>query len=232
MPYDRRHIVIQWGGTLPGGEIWSNMFRGGGDTTGPGAYVPTHSEMDAWLHGEVKDEVAAWHARATTQIYPTCKLAYVKANVVDMNGHYVEQTTLVHNYAPVISGGGSGTLHPTQVAWVVSLTTAYARGPAHRGRIYVPLPGVAISGTDGMVSATDATSLATSAKTFIETLADTPGVDAGAPFKVLVMSKTGPNGATNPVTGVQVGRVLDTQTRRRNALGENYVSAAIDQGSD
>ena len=27
MPFDRRHVLAQWGGTLPGGEIWSNSLR-------------------------------------------------------------------------------------------------------------------------------------------------------------------------------------------------------------
>jgi hypothetical protein len=33
------------------------------------------------------------------------------------------------------------------------------------------------------------------------------------------------------VTGVDVGRVLDTQQRRRNALKETYQHVSVDQGA-
>jgi hypothetical protein len=232
MPYDRRHVVIQWGGTLPGGEIWSNMLRGGSAGTGASAPVPTHDEMISWLQGELKDEIAAWHSRPSTQTSSSVKLTFAKANVVDQDGHYVEQTTNEYVYPTPIAGGSAAAFHPTQVAWCLSLTTGLSRGLAHRGRFYLPCPAVDVDRSNGLVSAADAQLVANSLKTFIEAVADTPGLDAINPFKVLVMSKGGTGGATHVVTGVEVGRVLDTQVRRRNALHENYVIADVDQGID
>lgn len=232
MPYDRRHVVIQWGGTLPGGEIWSNMVRGGSTQTGPSASVPTHQELIDWLNGEMKDEVSAYHARSSTLTHSSAKLAWVKANVVGMDGRYVEQTTNEYRYPTPIAGTLSSNLHPNQVCLVVSLTTAFKRGLAHRGRYYLPLPAPAIGSTTGTISTSDALGVATSTKTFIEALADTPGLDNLIPFKVLVMSKRGAGGATNPVTGVEVGVVLDTQRRRRAAMLEAYQVATIDQGAE
>lgn len=231
MPYDRRHVVIQWGGTLPGGEIWSNMLRAGGPFTGPTAGVPTHEELEELVHGELKDEVLQFHQRAATRIHVGCKLTYLKANVVDMDGHYTDPNTIEHVYSPPAAGGSSLVYHPPQVAWVVSLTTDLGRGLAHQGRFYLPAPSVEVMASDSMVVAADANALAGSVKTFIEAVADTPGWDFADPFQVLVMSKGGTGGATHLVTGVRVGRVLDTQQRRRRDLAENYVTSPIDQGS-
>jgi len=231
MPYDRRHVVIQWGGSLPGGEIWSNMLHGGSSSTGDNATVPNEDRMETWVHGELKDAVLAFHQRAATRTHVACKLLYVKANVVDVNGHYVHQNTHEHVYAPPAAGGSSFLYHPPQVSWVISLTTDFARGLAHQGRFYLPAPSVEVDATTSLVAAADATALAGSVKTFIEGLADTAGWDVLNPFKVLVMSKGGTGGATNPVTGCRVGRALDTQQRRRREIQEQYVSTAIDQGA-
>lgn len=231
MPYDRRHVYIQWGGTLPGGEIWSNSLRGASSETGPTASVPTHAEMAEWLAGELKDEISAFHARATTKVHTVCKLTYAKANVVDMDGRYVEKTTHEYVYPTPVAGSSSTALHPSQICWCVSLTTGLSRGPAHRGRFYLPMPAVSPQSTDGLVGAADAAGLAGSAKTFIEAVADTPGIDLGIPFKVLVMSKKAGAAATHEVTGIEVGRVLDTQQRRRRSLGEAYELAVVDQGA-
>ena len=53
MPFDRRHVLAQWGGTLPGGEIWSNSLRLASTDTGPDADVPDHDEMVTWLTGQI-----------------------------------------------------------------------------------------------------------------------------------------------------------------------------------
>jgi hypothetical protein len=231
MPFDRRHVVIQWGGSLTGGEEFSNRLRLGSPETGNSASVPTHDEMVEWLQTEIKDEVAAFHSSAASKISSTVKLLYVKANVVDVQGHYVEQNTLEYVYPTPVAGGSTGTFHPNQITLAISLTTQYQRGLGHRGRWYMPCPAIDVDRSDGMISAADATSVAGSAKSFLEALADTPGPDLAYNLKVLVMSSAGLTGASNVVTGVQVGRVLDTQQRRRRDLAENWVLASVDQGA-
>lgn len=228
MAYDRRHILAQWGGTLPGGEIWSNSLRLASSVTGPLSWVPTQSELIAWLEGPAKDAVAAFHTSTGAHLGMNAKLAYLKMNVVDMNGHYVEQTTHEYVYSPQPFGNSNAVVHPTQVALVVSTTTAYARGPAHRGRFYLPLPAIMVTPSTGLISVTDAQDVAASAATFISALHDQPGIDpiGDDDMHVCVMSRGGA-GATNRVTGVDVGLVLDTQRRRRNALPENYQHADL-----
>lgn len=228
MPYDRRHILAQWGGTLPGGEIWSNSVRLAPSDTGPAADVPTHDEMVAWLNGPAKDAVSAFHARADTGIHNAAKLVFLKMNVVDMNGHYVEQTTLEYVYSPVVSGGSSANLHPNQCTLAVSTCTEFERGPAHRGRFYLPLCAKSLVSTTGAISTGEAMLTATSAATFLSALHDQPGLDTGGAgdVHVCVMSSVGA-GATNRITAVEVGTVIDTQRRRRNALPEAWQRAPL-----
>lgn len=229
MPFDRRHVLAQWGGTLPGGEIWSNSLRLAGDNTGDSAHVPTHDEMVEWCTTTGAAAVAAFHGDFGAKISSQAKLTFLKMNVVDMSGHYVENNTIEHVYSPVVPGSSNANIHPTQVTLVVSTTTEFSRGWAHRGRFYLPMPCHLVDAVSGLISVPDALQVATAAATFIEALADEPGFDAQGGMRVCVMSSRG-TGATNVVTGVDVGRVLDTQRRRRNSLGEDYQHAVVDQG--
>jgi len=230
MPFDRRHVVLQWGGTLPGGEIWSNSLRLASSGEGPTAAVPTHDDMITWLNTTVKDALAAYHGGTTAGVHQFAKLVYAKLNVVDQNGHYVEDTTNEYVWSPTLAGGNGGTLHPNQIALVVTLATDFERGHAHQGRYYMPLPAFAVASSDGLISTSDANFAANAAKQLVEALSVDPAqvVLPVENMRVCVMSQRG-TGATRPVTGIKVGRVLDTQRRRRQELPESYVRVTVAQ---
>lgn len=229
--YDRRHTVVQWGGTLPGGEIWSNSLRFTSHETGSDAGVPDGPQLDGYVAGHLKDALVAFFQRTTSRIADGTHLTFVKANVVGMDGRYVDANT--HEYRLPIpqSGNISGAYMPNQATVVASLTTGLQRGLAHRGRIYLPGPALILDKTTGRMSTTDAGGIATSVKDLIVAMADTPGIDATGPFRAMVMSNVGV-GATHVITGVSVGRVLDTQRRRRVEQLEDYQSVVVDQGAD
>jgi hypothetical protein len=197
-----------------------------GDTT---AGIMTWQELEDWLSGEVKSEVQTWHAAANTRVSAHCKLSYVKANYVKMDGHYYDINTHEYVYPTPVAGSVAGAPPPNQICMAVSLTTGRDRGYAHRGRFYLPLP-VHSLGTDGLVLSADAQNVANQAKIFLEALSDTPGIDGLQSPNVVVMSSAN-TGATYKITGVEVGRVLDTQRRRRAELKESYVSAVVDLGA-
>jgi len=227
MPYDRRHVLAQWGGPLPGGEIWSNSIRLAGDETGPTATVPTQGEIIAWLEGPAKDAVKKFHQTPGVGINAACKLTYMKMNVVDMDGHYVEQTTHEYVFSPVVNGGSSAYLHPNQCTLVVSTLTQYERGYAHRGRFYLPSCAKQVDATTGGITTGEAGLVATAAALFLSELHDQPGPEPLlSDMHVCVMSNRG-TGATNRITAVEVGTVIDTQRRRRNAMLEVYSRAAL-----
>lgn len=227
MTFDRTHLLVVWGGTLPGGEIWSNSLRMAGSETGENpAGIMTSGDLQTWLDGELKGEVSVWHQSTSSRIHSSCKLTYVKANYIKPDGHYYDINTHEYVYPTPLPGAVSTPTYPNQVALAVSLTTGRDRGYAHRGRFYSPMPGLDVA-ADGLVSIALATNVAAAAKTFIESLSDIPGPDLGvSDLNVVVMSAAGA-GHTHPVTGVEIGRVLDTQRRRRQELKEAYVAATI-----
>lgn len=228
--YDRNHILVQWGGTLPGKEEWSCGVRMANDMVGNNmSSLPSAGELQTWLDGSLKDAVQAFHTRATSHISGWCLLTFVKANIVGMDGRYVDNITHEHVFTPT-PGDSVSPLYPNQVALVASLTTGLARGPAHRGRFYMPLPAIALEPSTGAIAVGGAIDVAGSVKTFIEALSDTPGIDIASDVNVCVMSRKTGAAATHKVTGVEVGRVLDTQRRRRRSLDEQYAATDVDLG--
>lgn len=215
-----------WGGSLPGGEIWSNSLRLAADHTGDNPIgVWTWQQLQDWLDGELKDEVEAWHTNPQAMIQYNCRLEYLKLNYINMAGHYVDPNTHEYVYATPPHGGSTAAPHPNQIALVVSLTTGLQRGYAHRGRFYSPMPTTTVQ-SDGLIGTGPAGDIATAAAAFLTAVNDTPGLDNTSSPNVCVMSKHG-QGATHIVTGVEIGRALDTQRRRRRELPESYASAPV-----
>jgi len=208
-PFSAMHLYVQWGGKLPGSEQWSCGLRlinvGGGvanDDTGMLAAVST--------------AVEDYHTRALTSIGNNALLSFVKVNAIGTDGHYVANTTNEHIAPDATGGATAASPFPNQIALAVSLTTGFSRGPAHRGRFYLPLPYTS-PGVDGTIPAGTAGGVHTSTTTFLAALNA-----VNAAWKVGVMSRKSGAPAARVVTGVEVGRVLDTQRRRRNKLVENY----------
>lgn len=224
--FDRTHLYLVWGGGLPGGEIWSNSLRMTGPNLGDGILgVMTAAQLETWVQGDLKDKVQAWHTDAQAHVHGGATLAFVKGNYVNMAGHYVDAITHEHVYSPAVGGSSSAAVHPNQVSLAVSLATGLERGYAHRGRFYMPLPAIVIR-TDGMISQGDADEVAGAAARFLTALNDWAGLDRPLSENVAVMSKHG-TGATHTVTAVEVGRVMDTQRRRRAEIPENWVTAPV-----
>ncbi len=123
------------------------------------------------------------------------------------------------------NGLGTGQpLHPAQTAMVTSLRTATA-GPRGRGRLYWPAVGVAI-GTDLRVSSTNVGNMLNNMKSYLLALATAlQSGFTGIPFAPAVRSVT--SHTTPHLIRLQVGDVLDTQRRRRDALPEQYQAVAI-----
>lgn len=208
-PFDSPHIYLQWGGKLPGNEQWSCGLRlaaVGGATLA----------NDVAALASAVTAVTAYHQSINTGNSPRALLSFVKMNLVGTDGHYVEPVT----YQTVVADlGGGGTVANTpanQIANAVSLTTGFSRGPAHRGRYYLPLPCFALD-ANGVYAAANAITVSNQTDTFIAAL---NAYSANA--KVAVFSRKLGAPAHRLVTGNLVGRVYDTQRRRRRALVENY----------
>lgn len=210
-PFISPHLYLQWGGKLPGAEQWSCGLR-----LSPVATGPWPPEDAAGLIGAMATAVSTFHTSANTQIHSACKLSYVKLNMIDADGTYSLDTTNQVVLADV--AGASNTSQPAnQIALAITAETGFSRGPAHRGRFYLPMPGIGIA-ADGMVAAATITAIKGTATTFLTNL------NAVSPkYKVAVHSRKAGSPAQRLVTSFSIGRVLDTQRRRRRSLVENYV---------
>lgn len=188
--------------------------------------------VDAALLAEVAGVVGSWFPLTGTSgvgFVSAVQLESIKLNDIGPDGHYVQDVTWEHVYPSPIAGTQAGTPAP-QTTMVVSLLTAAERGLASKGRFYLPpIANQLLLQSDGRLLATTATSIANGAKALINSL-NTAYADAStgdeAVGKVGVASDTR-TGMFRVVTGVGVGRVVDTMRSRRGSLLEERVSVTV-----
>ena len=208
--FDSEHLYVQWGGKLPGGEQWSNGLRLRKKTAGA-------VDSGAALLVGVGAAVAEMHARAGTHIATSAKLSFVKVNAINVAGHYKDGSGTNQAIYADVAGGGGTQMYPNQIALAVGLMTGFSRGPAHKGRFYIPIPNVGVDPADGLITDADATGVKASITTFLTALNA-----VNADYEVAVFSRKNGAAGNRKVTGIQVGKALDTQRRRRASLAEQY----------
>lgn len=124
--------------------------------------------------------------------------------------------------------GTAGLWHVPQVAVVVT-SVAANRGPARYGRFYLPQVAYGPDPADHRLSLVNATSLAEAASTFCKNVSATIDLPTNPANSPLVNISSIGSGTQQEVDHLQVGRVFDTQRRRRNAmLEEPYSTGHID----
>lgn len=212
-PFDSAHLLLQWGGKLAGDEEWSCSLRmrkvGGGSAAG--------GDAEPMMAG-VTAAVSAYHTDDGTQIYYGAKLSFVKLNAIATTGKYMLQSTNQTVVADLPGYSSSGN-YPNQVALAVSLETGFSRGPAHAGRFYLPTPGISI--TAGLIGASNAQQVADSTDQFLAALAL-----VNLSYEPAIFSRKSGAAGNRRITYSRVGRVLDTQRKRRRSLIEDYALAA------
>lgn len=145
------------------------------------------------------------------------RLDSVKAAAVDTSGHYLGAP--VEEAVTMLSLGSSGSVTP-QTSICVSLWSGEVFGRANYGKTYIPY--TKLDNDTGKAYASDAATAAaaTAMDAYLTGLNGVVGGWAGSP-SLHNLSRLG-SGATKLVTKVRVGRVMDTQRRRRNKLTEAY----------
>lgn len=209
--FDSAHVYVQWGGKLPGNEEWSCGFR-----MRRKSGVVQSGEAFTMLPG-LATALQAFHTSGNTNLGTGAKLSFVKANAISIDGKYMDPNgTNQHILADIPGGGTSPQTFPNQVALAVTLTTGFTRGPAHKGRFYLPLHNGSIDAT-GLLAAGDAVAVSGAVDTLLTAV---NGVDANYEMAIFSRRPSGPG--NRRVTGNLVGRALDTQRRRRRSLNEDY----------
>lgn len=206
-PLVRLHRLV-WGGKLGDSEGWSCSLH-------------FNSPVDSnALASDFEPALIAWMGRASSRVAATAHLDEIKFNIIDpVTGKYqfpVSNTDVVPS-----SPAGTAPATPFQLTVAVSTRTALARGRAHAGRFYPPTGGWdAVMDNGGRITTALAQGMADSASELIEAL------NAAFPMgNVCVFSKVGQ--IQEPVTHVQVGRVVDTIRSRRTSLDEDPQSSPV-----
>jgi hypothetical protein len=148
-------------------------------------------------------------------------LVGVKAAALDTNGEYIAEPRTWEISTPPF--GSINNVHP-QLTVVLSLRTGMTFGQANYGRMYLPHSFLALPTDESRASLTAATAAAALGADFINDVNSLHGVTP--PGQVCNLSAVG-TGTTKAVTFVGVGRVTDTQRRRRAQLDEETQLAAV-----
>lgn len=123
-------------------------------------------------------------------------------------------------FTPVLPGLGIQETLPQQNAIAVSLTAGLRpNGTPFRGRFYLPAPQITVLIGDGLLDPNVQSNILTQIQGHFTRLAAAGHVPS-------VWSRTVED-LVQAVTQVRVGNKIDTIRRRRNALPETYVAAAI-----
>jgi len=130
---------------------------------------------------------------------------------------------------PVISSGlpdaGPGVVfQPWQLTVACTLFTG-GLGKGRFGRFYLPSQYTAV-GTDGLISTTFQNNISVAVKDFL--IAIKGHVDFPGGNQLIVASQTPTEGRNRTVTALRIGRVVDTQRRRRRSLQETYQESIIE----
>lgn len=169
---------------------------------------------------DIAEDFRQFHGSIGAGIHAAATLKEVKFASINALGKYNEDPYVV-NVVDTQGGGQGGALRPPQVALAVSLMTA-RRGASGRGRFYIPLPSMNLSVADLTIAADQADLVQASAAALVNNINNAPGIDVLG-LQVIVASTKGFN---TEVTGVRVGRVMDTIRSRRNAIPEGYRSVS------
>lgn len=215
MAYSR--VIVQ--GTLGGGEVWSVGV----------AYSYFASTFGGFNQAQCESIITRLITNIPTATWPTPLRSLISGGAqiigwrVETRQEDEKISAVAENaYSTPIAGTGGSTKTP-QDCIVISLrtTTPGARG---RGRVYWPAIGASLDASFKL-SAPAAPAIADAAKTLFKLIGDQLNAELAAnsivaTVELAVRSQT--LHECNPVVRLQVGNVLDTQRRRRDALVEAY----------
>lgn len=214
------------------GSLYTDIFNMGLNFVPSPVGGPTVPEPDTAMLDLIHPVLSNWWDDTTPSTGPgfisQAKLQGFKLNRIGTDGRYMDPVTHEHVYTTPINGP-TASFYAPQLTAAVSLRTTVERGLASKGRIYLPPVGALNSlGSDGRLSITQATELATAVRRLLVELnaAMLSWGGGDAPAVVGVASDRGASGQFRIVSKVACGRVVDTMRSRRNSLDEGYVEAA------
>jgi len=201
-------------GNMPGGEVWSTNPCWEINGTGGAAVSAAQALAIATALGGVTIPSALQAAMG-----PNTTLTGYRVEARSLTGTLESQGEFIR---PTVVTGSGATSHPHGTAVVVSLRTPGV-GPSSRGRMYWPATGQVLNASDYRITAALTGGLVTGFKTYLSAMET--AIRASLPnANLTVWSRKTAN--FHDVNSLQVGNVLDSQRRRRDALIEAYTTVS------
>lgn len=218
MPYPFRHWLITVGGDMySSSETWQFGVRALED---PGFVGDDASPAAQLLANALATPTQTMFTSSAFNISNKCRLITIKAAMIEPDGKYAPDFVPgIYTYTTPPVGPSTLTVAP-QLCITVSLKTAKPRGRAHAGRFFVPMPGVTL-GSDGRLSDPTVDAMETVVKTWLQAI-----VNSSEAAQITIFSELD-TGYAETVNQVGIGRVLDTQRRRRRSLDERRTFVAF-----
>lgn len=222
MPAPHARLIISGtiGPTSTPAEIFSTGFALANATTATPVTMISDADMNA-----LDALVAGWFSDGDTGISTQAHVTRVRYVLVDADGHYQRTepggpfALKDRTHVADVPGGRSSAHHPFQVSQCVTLLTLRP-GRSGKGRMYLPVP-VAIIDANGQIGTADRDATLNRTRTFLT------AVNALTSTYAAVVSVAASDGVHWPVTSIRVGRVLDTQRKRRSALPEAFAVGTV-----
>lgn len=220
------HTLVTFGGTLSeksaADEIWQCGIRGFNTGGGP---VPQGALGDlalAILRGPtgVGGGLEGVFSTDDGCISSEARLNWCKAVNIQADGTYAGAPGIAE-----IPGGVAGSRSasvPSFCSVAITWTTGATFGQARTGRIYLPNYGAHLQ-AGSVVAAADVALIGAFGQDILHSV-DHGSADDGYDFNPYVVSRSG---VSRPISGIRVGNVFDTQTRRKDAVPETYSNFAL-----
>lgn len=198
--------------------------------------IPTGDYPLSYIQGAANAVAPLWGTHLGSIVSGITSLTRTRVSLIGPDGKTERTPEGAYAHADNMTtfGGAGSTILPLQTAAVVSLESAF-EGPTGRGRFYLPGPSGTV-GNDGLWAAATQTAQLNAAEAFVNAInaaleGESWGINDPNFGRLCVASGgsalQGLSPALRPVTRVGVGRVPDTQRRRRGDLLEQKVFRAV-----
>ena len=223
MPFASNSLRITIGGSLFDVETWSIGFRARSTTPESNASLIAGN---AGMADDIYTDFSAGFANSQLHANSQATCDWVKVAALDTDGHYADGSD-ADLHAEVVGAGpaGGGSADAPQLCTVVSFGTVVHRGHASKGRVFIPGCAQSTITATGEISTGAAGDIRDEMKDRLDHINGILSTAFSANMRLAVMSPLGA-GLSHSITDVKVGRVIDTQRRRRRQLDEAYSDIA------
>jgi hypothetical protein len=186
---------------------WRRDIEEGGDAT-----------LEDIDEGAITTAVEAFHGDVMFQDVVRC--TEWRAYVIGTDGKMEGDPLLVALDGDGANGTGTTRAYPTNVSLCVT-TVADHRGPGRYGRFFLPGPHAQL-GSDRLIATSWLDPVVTRCTDFLKDISDAIDIPASLNSAAMLNISDNATSAYQEVDHIKIGRVLDSISRRRNAMLEDY----------